>query len=201
VNIAAYSWRSDLSEALASEGSVICQTVVHISRDGMSPVDQEVAIGGTSYNTADPEGEDCDATGRTTNPAVAPDDSVVAFTASAAAIGVSGPDRMDAPMSLMIKRGSSPDLIELTRGLRNPFGLRFAPSGGCLGFGAVIDGQGEGTFVIDPDVGRPQKISDQAIGAAWSPDGSFVAGALSDREGAAARDWLVVLPASCPPKS
>jgi hypothetical protein len=96
-------------------------------------------------------------------------------------------------MSLMIKRGSSGDLTEVAKGLRGPVGVRFSPTGRCIGFGAEVDGRGEGTFVVDPNSGELRKVSDVGIGAAWSPDGAFVAGAVRDGLGTDAHEWLVVL--------
>ena len=129
---------------------------------------------------------------------IGPDDDLIAFTATAAVIGTAGPQRLGAPMSLMVKRKSSAELTELAKGLRDPFGLRFSPTGRCIGFGAELDEQGEGTFVVDPDHAEVHKISDTAIGAAWSPNEKYLAGAVREGLGAESRLWLVVLPASCP---
>ncbi|HEX5015059.1 MAG TPA: hypothetical protein VFV72_12970 [Candidatus Limnocylindrales bacterium] len=198
VNVSAYSWRPDMREATVSVGSRICQRLVTATEVGLVPIDKDVTVAGKTFNLGDPvnKGNDCSSTGRADQPTWSPDGANLAFLASAAAIGLSGTDRLAAPSSLLLQQAGASDPLGLLDGVQDAVGLRYSPSGECLGFGANLTGQGNGTFLVRPSDGKLVKVSDTGIGASWSPSGEYLAGAVRPRSGEPLQ-WLVVLPASC----
>ena len=197
VNISSYAWDPNLKMAIVSEGSRVCQTLQAVDDSGMSPIDLLVTVDGKSFNLNDAPSGDCSATGQADDPTIAPDGSAFAFTASAAAIGVSGPSRFDAPSSLLLQRADADGQQSLVAGIKDAFGVRYSPDGRCIGMGADIKGEGEGTYVVDPSNGKVAKVSDVAIGASWSIGGDQLAGGVLEGLGSEAKEWLVVIPASC----
>jgi hypothetical protein len=199
-NVSSYSWSRDMSDALVSIGSRICQTIQQVTDAGLRPIDLTVTADGGSFNLADmpdPGGAPCERTGQADDPGFSPTEDLLAFTASVAAIDVEGPKRLDMPFNVYLIRDPGAEPVPVIADVQDPSALRFAPSGECFAFGGTVPGEGSGTFAYDIGAERPTKLSDTAVSPAWSPDSSSIAGVVMTGLGPDAQEWLVVFDAGC----
>jgi hypothetical protein len=161
----------------AAVGSRICEGIGEVRRGVLHPLDIELSDGVRSFSLADTIAptDDCSKLGRADYPAWSPDAGTLAFVASTAAIGASGPDRLDAPSGLYLW-SNEPRLEPVLRGLIHAADLKWDPTGTWLAFGAEIQGSGTGTWLFNVRTRNLVRVAEQsAIASAWSPDGESLA--------------------------
>jgi hypothetical protein len=169
-----YTVSRDRSEAIVGVG-LICGYLVVNSRDG-GPDRLEVVIkaDGASFSLADPivPGADCDQTGWATQPTLSPDGSVLAFLASAAAVGRSGRARLEAPANLYLLDLTTREVSALLTDLTDLGQLVWSPAGNRLALVGRVRGEA-GTWAVSLD-GATQRLAPSARRLAWSPDGTHI---------------------------
>jgi hypothetical protein len=161
----------------AAVGSRICEGIGEVRQGVIHPLDIVLSDGAKSFSLADTVAstDDCSKLGRADDPTWSPDGGTLAFVASTAAIGISGPDRLDAASGLFLW-SKQPRLEPVLRGLLHVGDLKWDPTGTWLALGAEIQGSGSGTWLFNMKSSTLVRVSDQAATAlAWSPDGNAVA--------------------------
>lgn len=178
LNVSSVSWDSSAERGVVAFGSLICQTIAGVSKAGLSPLDITVGDGAT-FNVGDRLAGglrlDCSDTGQADHPSLGVGD-IVAFDASAAAMGLSGEARLSVPGEVYTASFDGGMARALVR-VRQPIsGLAIAPSGACMAIGGILDGPGEGTFLIRMDGSSPRRVLMDAVNPRWQPDGSGLGG-------------------------
>ena len=174
-----YTVNADLSEAIVGVG-LICGYLVVNSKSGETDrLDVLIEKDGKAFSLADPvpPGRDCPEMGWATQPALSPDGSILAFLASAAAVGQTGSDRLDAPASIYLLVRATGKLTELLGGIVEPGELAWSPKGDRLAFSGKVDGEAA-TWALPAHGGAAQRLAPPARRLAWSPDGTQILAAF-----------------------
>jgi hypothetical protein len=167
----------DNSEGLLGGGSAICEGIVRVDHTGTRPLRLSVTDGGRSFDLGEFEPtSDCEATGNADLPAWSRDGRSIAFFASTAAIGASGPSRLDAPWALFTGAADMTNARAIILGVEDPAGLAWSPDSRWLAF-ASQDGDRQGLWVVESGTGRLVRISSGSgwLDVAWSPTGTQLA--------------------------
>jgi hypothetical protein len=125
----------DNREGLLGGGSAICEGIVRVDQSGTHPLRLAVTNGGRSFDLGefDPTA-DCDSTGNADFPAWSRDGHTIAYFASTAAIGASGPSRLDAPWALCVAAAEMTDARAIVERVEDPAGRAWSPDSRWLVF-------------------------------------------------------------------
>jgi WD40-like Beta Propeller Repeat len=191
------AWSADGTRGLVGGGSVVCEGVALVDRTGIHPWSMRLGAGTSSFDLADflTPSEDCTGTGNADLPAWSRDGTRVAFLASTAAVGVSGPARGDAAWSMYIVDGNlAGPAATLLDGIGDPSALQWSPDGRWLAMAGSVDGS-EGVWLIESASGRPVRISNYPfwLDLAWSWDGSRIVGLRDETTLGGARAAEIVM--------
>lgn len=173
------AWSADGSRGLLAGERATCEGIARVDRTGVHAWDLGLGSGATSFDLADflTVSQDCARTGNADLPAWSRDGHSVAFLASPAAVGVSGPARLDASWTLYTVGESLADPAILLDGIEHPTALRWSPDGRWLALAGSVGGS-EGLWLIEIATRRSVRISTFPfwLDLAWSRDGSRLVG-------------------------
>ena len=190
------AWSPDRTRGLIGGGSHICEGIALVDRTGIHPWTMRIGVGTSSFDFADflPPSDDCGGTGNADLPAWSRDGTRVAFLASTAAVGVSGPSRTDASWTLYTVDGNLAGPATLLDGITGPAALRWSPDGRWLAMAGSVDGS-EGLWLIESASGRPVRISNYPfwLDLDWSWDGSRIVGLRDETTMGGARAAEIVI--------
>lgn len=177
-SVAAYAWVPDEQLAIVESGSALCAGLGVVQPGDLSvrPMSLEIVGGSAAFQMEaawqSRAGDGCEEAGWARWPTVTA--SRLAFVASTAAVGLSGPDRALAPAQIYVvdvsdavAEPTGPQIVE-------PRGLSWSPDGSWLAVAGTIDGS-EGLWIYDPADDRLLQVVDQtAVWHSWKRDGSGI---------------------------
>lgn len=189
------AWSASRGMALAERGSVICEAITWLGPTGTGSPDVGVEADGKSFRMDDPAalGDDCSASGRALLPTVRAD-GLVAFFASAAAIGRSGQARLDAPLRIFTFGPTDTIAKAIGDEVMHPQSLAWSPDGRSVAYsGQTVDGD-SGIWVLDVKTGQANLVlAGRYADVAWSPDGRSIAAVSLSIDAGADDDHIVVI--------
>lgn len=158
-------------EAIVGVGAGICnRLVVYAGDDAPSRLEAEIVGDGKRFSLDDPVSSDgdCRDTGTAFSPSLTEDGRTLAFFASPAAVGLSGPDRLNTPANIYLLDRPTNVVRSILTDVAGAGALRWSPDGRTIAFvGEVADRNG--TWLVRPG-GTPLRIADDVEEFAWSPD-------------------------------
>ena len=167
----------DRATAVASEGSLICNSLAEISNAGWSRPKVEppelVPIQGQRGLEVDSNVGDCDGLARVGTPDISVD-GTLAFVSYKPAAEASGIDRFEGPGTLYLLPEGTQKAEELLSDV-TPATVRWSPDGSTLALVGTVEGV-QGVFLVDASTGSISRISGDAyIALSWSSDGRSLA--------------------------
>lgn len=175
-----FSFAPGLREGIASVFGGICSGLVWIEDGAVRPVEVEVGQGAQRFAlgaTLSVGGSECETTGQARDPTWSPDGSRIAFLASPSSVGVPATERLEQPYEVYVMDAEKRVPVAVLPGVRSPRGLEWSPDGTELLLTGSVDGQGAGTWTVDPEDGRLTRLAPVGFDwVTWSPDGDAIAG-------------------------
>jgi len=189
----------DKSKAILSVGNLLCESLSFVDANGVKYLPIRVGSGESSWRLDEyflSDSRLCTDLGRAGGASWSPDGEAIAFLGSPQSIGVSGVARLDAPWNLYVMAPGTwaPHLV--LADLTYPSEPSWSPDGRWLTFSGSVEGNGEGTWLLNLDAGQLKRLTTVPVASpVWSPDGRTIVG-IVPVEGPGSKEKLVLLDAS-----
>ena len=184
-----YTFSPGFDRGLMADSSRICSTIAEIANGEVISTEIVVNDGDRSFGISDQfrdRPDSCTEYGNADLPAWSPDGTQIAFFASSAAIGSSGPERLAAPWNLYLMEPDDKVAEPVLTGITSPYKLTWSRDSRHLAFSAdEFDGR-VGVWVFTPESGEVRQVADELVfQLSWSPEGDRLAGLgmVSDLDG------------------
>lgn len=167
-----------LTRVVVAVGNQLCNSIAFYRDSALATPDVEIRDGSSSFrlNAVSDGHQDCTSDPIVDWPDWSPDGSTVAFVASTAASGATGPGRLDNSFTIWALDAASWKSHMVLSGMTRPRSLRWSPDGKTLALSADFGGE-SGTWLVDVATGAPHLVSRVSLDwLAWSPDSGRLVG-------------------------